>query len=123
MARRGPARRKKRNYKAEYKRRVKLGKARGLSKSQSRGHPKKGELSASKARIKKDVRKDAKHVFGFVPKRNEDNGPDPFTYEEFLADKKKREGRFDWTDEGAFVAAVTALGLTANEAYTLWFSA
>ena len=121
--RRGPARRKKRNYKAEYQRRIARGKAQGLSKSQSRGHPRKGEKAASSLfeRVKQKTREDAKHVFGTVPKRNDEH-PDAFTYEEFLIDKRKREGRFDWTDEGAFVQAITALGLTANEAYTLWFS-
>jgi hypothetical protein len=121
VARRRPAARK-RNYKAEYRRRLKQGKARGLSISQSRGHPRKGELTASKARIARVVADDAKRVFGFVPKRKPSHG-DLFTYEEFLKDKQKREGRFDWTDEAAFVNAITDLGLTSNEAYTLWFSA
>ena len=121
MSRRRPAARK-RNYKAEYKRRVASGIAKGLTKSQSRGHPRKGEESASKALIRKKVRKDAKKVFGFVPHRNSEH-PDIPTYEEFLVDKAKREGRFEWTDEASFITALTAMGLTANEAYTLWFSA
>ena len=122
MSRRRPAARK-RDYKAEYKRRVAKGKARGLSVSQSRGHPVKGERLASSLfeRTKVKTRKDKRKVFGFVPKRD-DRHPDTVTYEEFLIDKAKREGNYNWTDEGSFIAALVAMGLSANEAYTLWFS-
>lgn len=38
---------KPRDYKAEYRRRIQSGEARGLSRSQAAGHPKRGELPAS----------------------------------------------------------------------------
>ncbi len=41
-----------RDYKAEYQRRIARGKALGLSKSQARGHPKKGEPLASSSDAK-----------------------------------------------------------------------
>lgn len=120
MARRRPGPRK-RDYKAEYKRRVAHGITRGLSKSQSRGHPRKDEDGARKVLIRKLVRDDAKKVFGFVPHRDMRH-PDIPTYEEFLEDKAKREGRFEWTNETEFTEALIVMGLSANEAYTLWFS-
>ena len=43
---------RKRDYKAEYKRRLESGKARGLSKAQARGHPRKGEPLASSPEAK-----------------------------------------------------------------------
>jgi hypothetical protein len=43
---------RKRDYKAEYARRIARGKALGLSRSQARGHPRKGEPSASSAKSK-----------------------------------------------------------------------
>jgi hypothetical protein len=44
---------RKRNYKLEYKRRIRRAKARGLSRSQARGHARAGELSISaKARAR-----------------------------------------------------------------------
>jgi hypothetical protein len=39
---------KKRDYKAEYRRRIERGRAKGLSRSQARGHPRSGERHASK---------------------------------------------------------------------------
>ncbi len=115
MARRRPAARK-RNYKAEYKRRVKREKLSGRVRDYKAEYRRRKYLA-----IERQTAADAKRVFGYVPHRKHDH-PDTFTYEEFLADKKKREGRFDWTDEANFVKAITDLGLTAREAYTLWFS-
>lgn len=43
---------KQRNYKLEYKRRLERGKARGLSKAQARGHPRRGEPLASSPEAK-----------------------------------------------------------------------
>lgn len=40
---------RKRNYKAEYQRRIAKGLAKGLSRSQARGHPKVGEAAAAAA--------------------------------------------------------------------------
>lgn len=42
--------RKKRDYKAEYRRRIARGKAKGLSRSQARGHPATGEAYISRKR-------------------------------------------------------------------------
>lgn len=41
--------RKKRDYKAEYARRIELAKVRGLSRSQGAGHPRKGEFTGKQS--------------------------------------------------------------------------
>lgn len=43
----GPNQTKKRDYRAEYLRRIELGEKRGLTKSQAVGKPRKGEFSAT----------------------------------------------------------------------------
>ncbi|MFC7291190.1 hypothetical protein [Hirschia litorea] len=43
---------RKRDYKAEYERRLERGRKKGLSRSQARGHPKKGEPLASSPQVK-----------------------------------------------------------------------
>jgi hypothetical protein len=111
---------KKRNYKAEYKRRIARAKARGFSVSQARGHAKPTELSITAENMRMVVGKDAKRVFGRKPKRLP--GEDVFAYPERLEEMKKREGQFQWLDESAFIESITKLGLTEREAYTLWFS-
>ena len=113
-----------RNYKREYARRLERARLLGFSKSQGRGHPKKGEKKIgrlTKDQIKDIVSKDAKQVFGRKPKRLKGEQL-PIDYEIKLADKQKREGRFEWTDEATFIGDMQALGLTEREAYTQWFS-
>jgi len=44
-----------RDYKEEYRRRMELGKAKGLTPSQARGHPKAGETAASAKRPPKPI--------------------------------------------------------------------
>jgi len=89
-----------RDYRKEYKRRVKLEKQR--------------ELEAQVAR-------DARRVFGRKPKRGFEDD-DAGQYELRLAELAEREGRFDWLDEKTFIAEMRARGATEREAYTLWFS-
>lgn len=117
--------RKKRDYKAEYKRRLARAKVLGISKSVARGHPKKGEKPLGRRTTRKDIEdvvaKDAKRVFGKKPKRTKEE-QFPIDYEIKLADLKRRDGRFEWTDEASFVGTLQALGMTAHDAYTLWFS-
>jgi len=50
---------KKRNFKAEYARRIANAKKRGLSLSQARGHPKPGEKAIRRKKIKPDDRLEA----------------------------------------------------------------
>lgn len=46
---------RKRDYKAEYQRRIAKGRARGLSRAQARGHPKAGESLASQVNLRTEL--------------------------------------------------------------------
>lgn len=124
MATRRPAGSRKRNYKAEYARR-KAGMAkRGITRDYKREYQRRLELKRERLleELHELAERDAKRVFGVIPKRDEDH-PDPISYEDYLKDRQKREERdFKWTDERSFVDSITGLGLTEKEAYTLWFS-
>lgn len=132
---------KKRDYAAEYRRRIDRAQAAGYSKSVARGHPKRNEVSlriakrlkippqetaliaAAKQKIKRGVRRDKVRVFGSRVKRKRKVHPDTVTYEKFLQQKQQQEERkFDWTDEYEFVRQMMLLGFDEHEAYTLWFS-
>lgn len=120
--------RRKRDYKAEYQRRIQRAKEKGYSKAVGRGHPRqrkgKHELGIRAAQllglppgtdIDEYVAADARRVFGgHRPKRREASIPD---YMLRLAELQKTDGEFDWTSEAAFIAQMTALGLTEHEAY------
>lgn len=121
--------RKPRNYAAEYARRIARGKQKGYSKSVARGHARKGEASLKTAKflgikpgadLDKIIAADARKVFGVKPKRV--SGEGPVQYEEKLREMQRQRGRFEWTDEAAFMAAMENLGMTAQDAYTHWFS-
>lgn len=135
---------RKRNYKAEYARRIARAKAKGISLSVARGHPRFGETLLSKLKKPPKLRKprdykkeyqakklrhlaweisqDAKRVFGRKPKRKYELNPNE--YEETLIElpKKAPEIEWQWTDEHAFIESLTAMGMPTQEAYTLWFS-
>lgn len=121
--------RKPRDYKAEYRRRIERAKQKGYSKSVARGHARKGEAGIKASRflgikpgadLDKIIAADARKVFGRKPKR--EGGEGPVQYEEKLIELQKRKGRFEWTDEAAFIAAMENLGMTDRDAYTFWFS-
>lgn len=121
--------RKPRNYAAEYARRIARAKQKGYSKSVARGHARKGEAGIKTAQflgikpgadLDKIIAADARKVFGRKPKR--ESGEAPVQYEEKLREMQRQRGRFEWTDEAAFIAAMNNLGLTERDAYTHWFS-
>ena len=122
---------RKRDYKAEYQRRLQRAKEKGYSVAVARGHAPKGtlgiraakrakELLAIRQQVEKEVERDARKVFGRKPKR--EKGEQPFIYQEKLEELKKRDGQFAWTDEQSFVDEMLELGLTERDAYTFWFS-
>jgi hypothetical protein len=131
---------RKRDYRAEYKRRLERAKAKGYSKDVARGHPKKGRAGIRAANFlripvgssigleERDTRgrvkivvDDARKRFGRRPKRK--RGETIADYEERLIEMQRRRGsRFEWTDEFDFIRSMTELGLTERDAYTHWFS-
>jgi hypothetical protein len=116
--------RRKRDYKAEYQRRIQRAQEKGYSKRVARGHPRRKELGIRAAAtlglppgtdLDEYVAADARRVFaGHRPKRRETSIPDFMLR---LAELQRTDGEFDWTSEAAFIAQMTALGLTEHEAY------
>ena len=157
---------RKRNYRAEYQRRIARAQLKGYSKAVARGHPPKGkaglraadflgikpgdelqELKPAKSDLFGDIFRgnpqlkyvlsgfdrhgnakwrfkvvvdDSRKTFGRKPRR--ETGEDAATYAEKLLEIQRREGRFNWTDEATFIKAMLDLGMTAQDAYTHWFS-
>lgn len=138
------ARKKKRNYKAEYKARIERALKKGYSRRIARGHAKRisvegvdGEkrsipvelgLRAAK-RIKQRpgtliedlIKQDAIWQFGEAPRREVGDLTGSY-YQLRLQELARRPGLFDWTDERKFVDTMKAIGLTERDAYTHWFS-
>ena len=136
--------RKKRNYRAEYKRRIERALKLGYSRSIARGHPRTKTVRGKDGRKRKVVQElglraakflgkrpgtklrelveaDAAYVFGEPPRRimGDNDGPH---YALRLKELERRDGLFDWTNEGVFIEAMRALGLTERDAYAFWFS-
>lgn len=138
----------KRDYRAEYKRRIERALKLGYSRSVARGHPKKKTVHfVDKAGVKRKklepvevglkgakflgvrpgtdiaelINKDALYVFGKVPRRKKKDSDGPH-YQLRLSELARTDGTFDWTNEGNFIEQMRAAGLTEREAYTFWFS-
>jgi hypothetical protein len=139
---------RKRDYRAEYKRRIEKALKEGYSRAIARGHPKtevvhyvdrKGQkqkrrrvvelgLRAARflgerpgERIDKIVARDAKYTFGKKPKRGFQDKNEVY-YQLRLEELERRQGTFDWTNERKFIDQMLALGLTERDAYKNWFS-
>jgi hypothetical protein len=142
-------RKKKRDYRAEYKRRIARALAKGYSRNVARGHAKTKtrtvkrkdgtkekivvhvEMSIKAAKFfgekpgttyKEVLERDARHVFGEVPKRVKGEDKTSTAYQLRLEGLAKFDGQFNWLDEQAFVEQMMAAGLSEREAYTHWFS-
>ena len=137
---------RKRNYKAEYARRIQRAKDRGYSKSVARGHANKREAGINAAKLlgvkpgtdlDALIGRDARRVFGFKPRIVKGTGKpskglfgtggaraDEFApeYQLILAEYAKRDGLFDWSNEARFIEQMQAIGMTERDAYTHWFS-
>lgn len=116
---------RKRDYKAEYQRRIQRALEKGYSRRVARGHPARNELGIRAAAFVKErpgtpirdvIIKDRKRVFGKRPKiKKGENIP---AYMLRLAELKKQDGQFDWDNEAAFIEQMQAMGLTIREAYS-----
>lgn len=136
---------KKRDYKAEYQRRLSRGKSRGISRTVASGHARKASANSklpteigikeAKALSKKyDVqvnpsgsvadlaREDMRFVFGRIIKRKRKQFKEDWVeYQLRLAKLQRREGIFDWTNKTRFLHQMKALQLSEREAYSTWF--
>lgn len=135
---------KKRNYKKEYRARIQRALKKGYSRDIARGHPKTKTVTDNKGKKRKVVQElglraakflgkkpgtpirelveaDAAYVFEVTPRRivGDNDGPH---YALRLQELARRDGLFDWVNEGHFIETMKALGLTERDAYTFWFS-
>jgi hypothetical protein len=130
---------RKRDYAAEYKRRLQRAKEKGYSKSVARGHPSKGEIGLKRARAMLlpgpvqviRPRKATRH--GFRPTYKQIRERLESLNLKFLAQSLQgKRGRvptsfsngriIDDDNRDRFIDALTKWGFTPREAYTLWFS-
>ncbi len=144
------ARKRKRDYAAEYKRRIERAAKKKIPRDVARGHAPKGKAGIKAARflgirpgeplraidpelfsnwekIREQVARDARRVFGQKPKRGS-AGDEDFAAEyelrlnELIEERGNKQGRFSWEDERRFVGEMRAMGATERQAYTFWFS-
>ena len=134
----------KRDYRAEYARRISRLEAQGFSRSQARGHVKtktidderggrrtiRLERSIRTERVREKVETDRRAAFGDLPKR--ERGETAAHYDKRLDDARKehersaeydpdREPAYDWDDFEGFLDSMLDDGLNEHEAYDLWF--
>ena len=137
---------RKRDYAAEYARRLKKGRERGFSKSISRGHPSKtiGEIGIRRARAmllpgpvsvirsRTETRVGYRPTYAEIRKRLKSLNLN-FSLETLKGKRgripkawlRTREGNKYMDDDETrddFIDGLTRWGFTAREAYTLWFS-
>lgn len=125
----------KRNYRAEYQRRIERLTAEGYSRSQARGHPKtrtkrdvdtgrvykvKIERSIRVERVRDRVEADRRAAFGGeLPKRQ--RGESQGAYEGRLASLRESAGEYDWDDQDSFMDDMRDEGLSEHEGFDIWF--
>lgn len=132
-----PTQPRKRDYKAEYRRRLKRLEALGLSRSVARGHPRTGEVGAAERRQLRDAATSPSpggwRLEDGTMTRGQPAGDDPIR--KAAADRiaallgmrsPVAQGRHELLrrheDRKRFVEAACALGVTEQQAYTFWFS-
>lgn len=134
----------KRDYRAEYARRIERLTSQGFSRSQARGHVKtkrvddgrggkrvvRLERSVRTERVREKVETDRRAAFGDLPKR--ERGETAAQYERRLDVARRdfersaeydpdREPAYDWDDFEGFRDSMLNDGLNEHEAYDLWF--
>lgn len=112
---------RKRDYAAEYARRIARANAKGYSKAVARGHTPKGVISLKRSKQLKGrlppgfviIRKNPRRGFRATQNTRAKNLRE-VGIREFLSDVT--------TNEGEFIRLLTQSGFNEREAYTLWFS-
>ena len=130
-AKKRSAGKKKRDYKAEYRRRVARAGALGYSKSVARGHPKREQGEVGRAELRQLARAASKVLSPGQQRRvgirRPVQKPVRVKARQRIAelvgiDLPRRKETRKTDDAKAFVEAAMALGIGNQEAWTLWFS-
>ena len=113
---------KKRDYAAEYKRRVARATAKGYSRAIARGHAPRGVIGirlATKLRVPVGT-----YIDDLTIRTVNKPGADPDVIADHLRQRgitERELGTFDFTDQETFIKTMLSYGFTMKEAFGIYF--